>query len=290
MEAGSGALDIFSFWDTGRSNAPEAVRRCFDRWEALNPGHRLRVLDGRDLSETLSDFPFDLSLLPVQARSDILRIRLLRRHGGAWVDATVLPVVPLERWVERYLGDIGFFAYAGPPAHWRLSNFLILAQPGHSFITALDDAIRGYWTKPRTLFDVGLQPTWPVGRKRTLRALVTPKMGRGYLEFHRKWRADLLYPVSDAGQRSGFFPYFWEQLLMMALIRDTPEAQAMLDAMTYRHHGLCHGVQTARATLGPDFPRAVPMSLRCAPVQKIDWRVDWPEEVFARIPAETVLL
>jgi hypothetical protein len=283
-------LDIFSFWDTGRKNAPESVRRSLDRWEGLNPAHRLRVLDANDLAEVLADLPFDPAALPVQARSDILRIRLLRQHGGAWADATVLPIVPLDLWQDAYLGKAGIFVYSGPPAHWRLSTFLILARPRNAFIAALDEAIRGYWTVPRQLFDVGLQPTWPAGKRRALRALFSPAMGPGYLRFHRRWRDDLLYPVSEDGRRSRFFPYFWLHYLMMSLVKSDREARAIVDAMTYRHHDLCHGVQNARRSLGPDFPKAVPMALRCAPVQKLDWRVDWPEEVFAPTPAETVLI
>ncbi|NBE08652.1 capsular polysaccharide synthesis protein [Paragemmobacter ruber] len=282
-------MDIFSFWDSGRQNAPAAVQTCLSRWEEMNPEHRLVVLDARDMADLLSDMPFDINLLPVQARSDILRVRLLRQHGGAWVDATLLPLLPLDRYADVYTGKTGFFAFAGPPSHWRLGNFFLIAHAGNAFIRALDDAIRAYWTHPRQLYDLRIQPTWPPGKKLTIRALLTKGMGKGYLDFFTRWRADLLYPVSPLGRQGDYFPYFWEQYLMMQLIDTDPKARAIVEAMTYRHHDLCHMVQNAREHFGPDFVRTVPMALRCSPVQKLDWRVDWPPEVFA-LPAEESIL
>lgn len=283
-------MDIFSYWDSGRETAPKAVQKCLDRWEALNPEHRLIVLDASDLGDLLSDLPFDVGLLPVQARADILRIRLLRLHGGAWVDATLLPLLPLDAWHETYRGAAGFFVFSGPPEHWRLSNFLIFAQPGNYYIQALDEAVKNYWTHPRRLYDVGLRPTWAVGKRLTLRALITRDMGLDYLKFHRKWHENLLYPVSVEGRASQFFPYFWQQYLMMQLANTDPEAGKIVDAMTYRHHDLCHSLQNARQTLGDDFTKAVPIALRCSPVQKLDWRVDWPDEIFAVPDARGILI
>lgn len=282
-------MDIFSYWDSGRDNAPAVVQKCFQRWEDLNPEHRLVVLNAHDLRDVLSDLPFDVGALPVQAQSDILRVRLLRLHGGAWVDATLLPVLPLDLWHDTYVGTTGFFVFGGPPVHWRLGTFLILAQAGNPFIQALDQANRDYWTHPRQAYDVQLRPTWRMGRQ-FARSMMKRGNGLEYLRFFRKWRKDLLYPVSDDGRRSRYFPYFWQHYLMMQLAETDPKMQAIVDSMTYRQYDLCHTVQGVRHGLGPDFPKAVPMALRCSPVQKLDWRVDWPDEVFKVPPAETVLI
>jgi len=283
-------MDIYSYWHSGRKNAPEIVQVCFDRWEKLNPGHRLFVLQEDELIDILQDFPFDLGLLPVQARADILRVRLMRLYGGAWIDATLLPILPLDLWYETYCSPSGLFVFSGPPAHWRLGNFLILARQGNYFIHALDDAIKEYWTHPRRIFDVYIQPTWPAGKRLTLRSLTTKGMGQAYLDFHRKWRKDLLYPVSHDGRLSKFFPYFWEHYLMMQLIERQSEARKIVQSMTYRQYDLCHGIQTSYKTLGDDFLRAIPITLRCSPVQKLDWRIKWPDEILEIPMANQVLI
>lgn len=284
-------LDIFAFWHSG--TRPPLVEACLARWRDLNPGRRVHVLTASDLRTLVDDLPFDIDLLPVQARADILRVRVLRRYGGAWVDATLLPVVPIDRWWDTYLGTSGIFVYSGPPAHFRYTNFLILARPGHPAIAALDDAIRAYWTHPRRIVDETpgkLSPRDRAGRRLRLRALTTRGMGLPYLRFYNRWFDDLLYPVSDEGRRSSFFPYFWQQYLMMQLADRDPVVRAAFDGMTYRHHDLCHGVQNALHGLGEDFPKAIPMALRGAPVQKLDWRVDWPATVFDMPPQDAVLI
>lgn len=283
-------MDIFSFWDQGRAKAPKAVQICLDRWEELNPGHRLHVLDEADLRSIVTDLPFDVGLLPIQARSNILRIRLLRQHGGAWVDSTLLPLVPLDRWKDLYMGTTGLFMFAGRPAQWRLGNFFLLAEKGNHFIAALDDATRAYWTHPRERFDLMLPPTRPVGPRRTPRSLFTPGKGWQHVRFNWKWHFDTLYPVSAEGRRGRFYPYFWHHYLMMQLIQTDPKVRAIVDAMTYRNHELCHTVQHLRQVLGDDFPKAIPGALLCSPVQKLDWRLDWPDSIFEQPDMDRVLI
>ena len=178
-------MQIFSFWDRGRGHAPRIVQDCFSRWEDLNPGCTLTVLQNEDLPGLLGDFPFDISLLPVQARADILRIRLLRQYGGIWTDATVLPVLPLAMWHERYVAPGGFFVYCASAEHWRFTNFLILSRPGNHFIAMLDERIRQYWTHPRRIVDQTpgrLQPRSRIGKRLLLHAL-------GHVD---KWRSQSL--------------------------------------------------------------------------------------------------
>lgn len=283
-------MKIFSYWDKGRANAPKVVQTCFDRWEKLNPGHSLLVLDEADLQKVVTDLPFDVGSLPVQARSDILRVRLLRLHGGAWVDATLLPILPFDRWLDQYLGSEGVFAFAGRPSEWRLGNFLIIAPNGSYLIDAWDDAVRGYWTHPRAKFDLMLPPARPVGPRKTPKSLLTWGKGWHYVRFYWKWHYDTLYPVSEEGRRSRYFPYFWQHYLMMQLIQTDPKVRAIMERMIYRNHELCHTVQHFRNSLGDDFQKSIRTALLCSPVQKLDWRVEWPEDVFAQPDAERVLI
>lgn len=285
-------MKIFSFWDSGRENAPAVVKNCLRSWEEMNPDATLDVFSAADIPRLLGDFPFDVRRLPIQAQADILRVRLLRLNGGIWVDATLLPVVPLSHWKDLYCGTAGFFVYSASPRHWRMANYLIMAGPENYFIRALDQKIFDYWTHPRTTPDMmpRIQPNYPIGRRKFLKAITSPGLGLDYVRFFNGWRRDLLYPVSPEGAASRFFPYFWEQYLMMQLAQTDPEASAIVDAMTYRQHELSHSLQIARESLGSDFPKAIPMALRTAPVQKLDWRVDWPAAVFDRPAPADVLI
>lgn len=283
-------MDIFTYWNTGRDRAPAAVQKCFDRWEEMNPGHDVHVLTETDLRGIVTDLPFDIGTLPVQAQSDILRIRLLREHGGAWVDATVLPMLPLDAWYDAYVGTSGIFMFHGRPSQWKLGNNLILAKKGNHFIEALDDAARAYWAHPRTLVDFMLPPSRPIGPRGTPKALLTRGKGWPYVRFVWKWYHDMLYPVSQEGRQSRFFPYFWQMYLMMQLIETDPKVRSTVEVMTYRNHELCHTIQHFRTYLGADFPKSIPTALLCSPVQKLDWRVEWPDAVFHPPDPDRVLI
>ena len=52
-----------------------------------------------------------------QHRSDLLRAYLLASYGGVWADTNVLPLAPLDAWLEPYAlgrGSRSFFAFAFP--------------------------------------------------------------------------------------------------------------------------------------------------------------------------------
>ncbi len=285
-------MKIFSYWDSGRANAPEAVQRCLLRWEQLNPDHELVVHDASSIRSVLTGLAVDPASLPVQALSDILRIRLLRQHGGVWTDATVLPALPLSAWSDSYLSPAGFFVYMAAPRHWRLATYLILAEPGNRFIEALDDMVRAYWFRSRRLFAYPgwLQPQHPPGKRLILKAMVDSEKGPKFLSFYNQWRQDLLYPVSPEGMQSGFYPYFWLHYLMMKLTVDDPAAAEIVSRMPYRLHEFSHSIQNARRELGEDFRRAVETALLTAPIQKLDWRQEWPEEVFKLPEAHRILI
>ncbi len=87
---------IFSLWVQGEELAPPIVRMNFDRWQALSPSFDLEVLSGNELDSWIHDTPAAREI-SIQAKSDILRIRLLSEYGGIWIDASVFPVVPLDR-------------------------------------------------------------------------------------------------------------------------------------------------------------------------------------------------
>ncbi len=88
----------------------------------------------------------------VQAFADILRLWLLARYGGVWVDANTVCSKPLDHWLPALMQS-GFFAFAKPRpdrelATWFLasepqgliaSKWLALAQRYWSIVTATDE-------------------------------------------------------------------------------------------------------------------------------------------------------
>ena len=101
---------IYSMWLQGVDQAPPIVRLNFERWERLNPGYRLKVLEGADVGLRRAFLPRYSKELGPQALSDVVRAYFLMATGGIWVDASVYPAVPLDEWLPSRMTSSGFFA------------------------------------------------------------------------------------------------------------------------------------------------------------------------------------
>ncbi|MDI6097834.1 capsular polysaccharide synthesis protein [Actinoplanes sp. NEAU-A12] len=190
---------IFVYWAQGFEAAPPVVKACLAALKANNPGSRVHELSldnlggyvdvPEDLADALADDHFHFS--------DLLRMLLLEKFGGIWVDATCFVSEPLRPHIDRALAKGGVFAfnYTGPylvnwflasrpdsyVMHlWRAASFLWWEKRGeivdpllhhHVFemLHRLDDRFRAEWdaglrlnaTPPHALQSVMLRPYEP---------------------------------------------------------------------------------------------------------------------------------
>ena len=80
---------IFTFWEPA-NNMPGYVQLCIDTWKHNLPDYKIIILDYSNLSKWLPEKQIKRILckdmtLPIQA--DAIRVALLRKHGGIWLDA-----------------------------------------------------------------------------------------------------------------------------------------------------------------------------------------------------------
>ena len=134
---------IHRIWIEGSPPAsPEMVRHGV-RWEELNPGWTVRTWGGPD------GFTMTNACLYRRApwtdglryRSDLLRLEILLRFGGLYVDMDVEPLRPIEGLME---GSEAVAAWS--PNLWKgkrvLSNAFLAAVPGHPWIQRCVDKMR----------------------------------------------------------------------------------------------------------------------------------------------------
>ncbi|WP_171172888.1 capsular polysaccharide synthesis protein [Ruegeria sp. HKCCA5929] len=153
---------IWIYWDSGEENAPELVRDCIASWRTQNPGWDIRVLNSETAAQAV-EMPHDPVKLPVQSYADLLRLRLLRQHGGVWVDATTYCLAPLDTWLP-VVAQRGFFAFTWtkndawliwPGVRRTLTNWFLASEPAGRFITAWEETSFDYWegrVKPHNYF------------------------------------------------------------------------------------------------------------------------------------------
>lgn len=134
---------IWMYWDTGESGAPFVVRRCIESWRRHNPGWEIRVLDSQTVSNyaDMADFP----KIPLKPRffANLLRLRLLRDHGGVWADATVYCHRPLDAWIPQHMG-VGFFLLKNPGPSRNLASWFLIAGANHRLVTLWEKAYSDY--------------------------------------------------------------------------------------------------------------------------------------------------
>ena len=118
---------IWFLWYQGFPQAPLVVKKCYESWQKYNPDWEVIFLDENNLENYITPYlpPEKLSQLSKNHQSDLLRVELLAKYGGVWVDATTLCRVPLDKWLENHT-QAGFFAFTHQTRGygWILSWFL----------------------------------------------------------------------------------------------------------------------------------------------------------------------
>lgn len=149
---GLGELPVFSYWGQGYDHAPPVVTACRQALERLNPASQLHFIDNRSLPY-YADFPD--SLLKVSADqpalfSDALRVDLLARYGGIWLDATCLTTAPLTASAQDLVRP-GFFAFNYTES--RISSWFMAARPDSRIVAMLRAALLTWFDHGMGLVD-----------------------------------------------------------------------------------------------------------------------------------------
>ena len=132
---------IWFLWFQGLPNAPLVVKKCYASWLAHNPGWNIILLDEHNIKEYLAP-PMPQGTRQVVA--DRLRINLLVKYGGVWVDATCYCTRPLDSWLNEYMAQ-GFFAFNRPGPDRMLSNWFMAAAKNTYITVAFQKAFTAYW-------------------------------------------------------------------------------------------------------------------------------------------------
>lgn len=138
---------IWFLWLQGIEDAPIVVRSCLASWRERNPDWEIRVLN-KDVIERyvkLEDsLGQDRTDITVQAMSDIIRINLLNKYGGVWVDATCFCCRPLSDWLDVN-AEGGFFAFRDPGIDRPIASWFLAADPKSYMTERFCDEVNRFW-------------------------------------------------------------------------------------------------------------------------------------------------
>lgn len=208
---------LFMYWHQGWDNAPDFVKRCSATWQRHNPTWDINLLDAATIGEKVK-LPAALKTLdlPLPALSDVIRIYLLKKYGGVWVDATLWCTRPLDDWIETVCDRSGFFAYDKPGADRPVSSWFLAASADCRIVDLWHSAVRHLISKSQAYaqfdgrFD-GKQKTW-----------LTDTISRVYVNCYlsRFKYGNLMLPTSE---NPGVKNYFWFHYLFGKLLEQNSE-------------------------------------------------------------------
>ena len=143
-------MNIWSAWLQGRNNAPNHVQKIFSLWEELNPECNLHVVEQSEAEDIISKLGCRQKIMTPQVKTNFVRTYLLAEYGGVWVDSTLLPTKPLNKWLKGELIEQGFFAFhsSGAP-ELVLQNWFLYAEKGHPLVDGWLKYYTEYFRSPR---------------------------------------------------------------------------------------------------------------------------------------------
>lgn len=156
----SAKSDIVWFcWLQGMDSAPELVRKCHANLERYLKGKRVIVIDEATLGQyvTLPDIIVERwrrHEIPAALYSDIIRLELLIKYGGTWIDSTVLctgvnfEVHGMNHSIQEFLdAELFLFQFRKPTesVFRGISNWFITARAGHPMLLMVRDMLVKYW-------------------------------------------------------------------------------------------------------------------------------------------------
>lgn len=84
---------LWSYWSGEKSPCAEA---CKKSWNKHASNFTINTLDPKTIKDYLPDFPSLPKEIPTQQFSDLVRLMLLERYGGIWIDHSTIVTQPLD--------------------------------------------------------------------------------------------------------------------------------------------------------------------------------------------------
>ena len=142
---------IWCCWLQGFDNAPPIVKACHRSLQKHIKNKEIRLIDESNRSEyiQLPDFiekRWKNRQIPPAMFADLIRLELLIKYGGSWIDATVLCTG--DNYPHEYLdANLFFFQYSRKELNRfsGISNWFITSCSNHPVLMTLRDMLYAYW-------------------------------------------------------------------------------------------------------------------------------------------------
>lgn len=264
---------IWIMWWQGFDQAPELVKKCRISWEKYHPTWKIYALDKHNINQFIDvENVIDINRkdIPLQKISNVLRLNLLKKYSGVWVDATCFCCRPLDDWLGDFAKS-GFFAFQSTGGDALCSNWFLASDKGCYITAKLCDERTQFWKQNRFSFLQTRRPGKIVVK--TLARFINrnPYSTRLWFSF-LILKVLRLYPY-------GIFHHHFNKLFF-----EDPKFREIWDQTKKYSADVPHKLRMAglREPLSPSIKQDI--DDRRAPMYKLDWRAAEP-----KIPENCIL-
>ena len=144
---------VWFCWMQGKDNMPDIIRACYNsqRWNIKD--REFKFIDERNWREYV-DIPeylvekYRKGYMPVAMFTDLIRLELLIKYGGSWIDSTVLCTGGYTPDVLD--ADIFMYQYG---KNKGLSNWFITSCTNNPILMVIRDVLHQYWREYDVVLD-----------------------------------------------------------------------------------------------------------------------------------------
>lgn len=154
IESNQSKKYIWICWFQGIENAPDIVKKCVESVKRNTEGREIVFLTNETYPQYIK-FPKEIAekisagIITGAHLSDLIRLELLTRYGGTWIDATVYIS---DTNYPDYLFNSELFVFQklkpaldGNPL--VLSNWFITSVPNHPILLMTKELLYSYWRR-----------------------------------------------------------------------------------------------------------------------------------------------
>ena len=202
---------IWSLWFQGWHNAPELNKICLESWIHHNPDWIVVKLDKNILKDYI-----DLNEIPkcfakdYAGMSDVIRILLLEKHGGVWVDSSLFCNKPLDDWIPE-----GTFLFDSPSRFQPIASWFIKSEPDSYIIKKWKHEVLRYTEKRKH------KPTHYYWFHDQFKYLI-----KSDNRFRTEWNEQLKIPCNHRTRPRGMGPHYF---CPWHLVYNSPITQEVID-------------------------------------------------------------
>ena len=82
---------IWAYWND--NIIPPIINKCINNWKNMNPDHKIVIITPNNINKLIKEddiSSFDFASLTPQRQSDWIRLYVLHKYGGIWIDSSTI--------------------------------------------------------------------------------------------------------------------------------------------------------------------------------------------------------